>query len=174
MYKLKKLFLNKDRRAVVTEDGETLYIEGELEQWLIVTVPPSTSVSMSEMVRDKMAKATDLPVMVLTDNIDFLVPQRISPIKAAKLIREYEKDASKKSNSEKEIFVSDDGDRSRVGKDWSSRFDENSGEVPKGDENSGDRNVGGRGASDPKGEGDDFRGADESAKEKPTEEKEKT
>ena len=174
MYKLKKLFLDKDRRAVVTEDGETLYIEGELEQWLIVTVPPSTSVSMSEMVRDKMTKVTDRPVLVLTDNIDFLVPQRISPIKAAELIREYEKDANKDSNSEKEIFASDNGDRSRVGKDWSSRFDANSGMVSEGDENSGDRNVGGRGVSDPEGEGDDFRGADESAKEKSTEEKEET
>jgi len=165
VYELKKLFSGLDKYTVFTDEEETLYIEGELEQWLVATVPPSTSESMAKTIENKLMEATDRPVLVLTDNIDLLVSKRISPRKAAEIMKEIREYASKEADSEEEYSDGDHGDRSGMGKDGCGGTNESSGEISEGGNDSSNRNEGWGTVSNSEGEGDDLWGHSKQAEE---------
>lgn len=87
MFRVEALFGESDKQLVRLDDGSEHYIEGELDGWLIVSVPETTSPNAANRVKQALETATNRPVLIVTHNIHFLKLGRLSATEAGRVIR---------------------------------------------------------------------------------------
>jgi len=69
------------------EGMEECFIEGELDGWLVVSVPETTSLRTSQRMKDVLQLKMRKPVMIITHNTAFMKAIRLKPNEAAKVIK---------------------------------------------------------------------------------------
>lgn len=85
------IFQPDKRKAVPIEEiGIPVNIEGELEDYVIVSIPVTESRATAKTVRDQLSAALKRRVMVVTHNMQFLVTKRLNPKDAARVIKKME------------------------------------------------------------------------------------
>jgi len=91
VYRVEKLFREKDSEELRLNE-EVHYIEGEIDDWLVASVPETTSAASAKMTQDRIQAATNRPVLIITHNIEFMRAVKLTPAEAAKVIGRAEKD----------------------------------------------------------------------------------
>ncbi len=71
IYKLETLFRDTEKQALITENS-THYVNGRLGEYLIVSVPETTSRSSAIDLEGVLTKLAKKPVLVVTHNIEFM------------------------------------------------------------------------------------------------------
>jgi hypothetical protein len=66
-------------------------IEGEIGDWLVVSVPEEMSASYAGKIRDDLMKRLSKPVMILSHNIQFCSVQKLGSGEAARLVADMER-----------------------------------------------------------------------------------
>lgn len=93
LYKLVSIFREESADTLVVDDTEH-YIEGELEDRIIISVPEATSQATVEKIQEVATQAFNgRPVLVVTHNVEFMRPDRLSRKEAAEVIKKVEADA---------------------------------------------------------------------------------
>ena len=124
------IFRPDARKPVPIEEvGIPTNIEGELSDFVIVSIPATESHASARLIRDQLATALHRKVMIVTHNMQFLVTRRLPAKDAACVVKKMEDilygDFAKKetcianNESEKRVGelagVTGDGDRSGIG-----------------------------------------------------------
>lgn len=121
----------RDKQAVGVEAyGMPHEIEGELADYVIVSVPCSESHASAKVLREKLQEALAKPVLIVTHNVEFLLAKKLTPKEGAKFLKEIEEvfdnDATDTSGDRETGILgdepeadADDGDRPGVGVDGS-------------------------------------------------------
>ena len=89
MYKLTPL-LEKFDSEIVSLEKQDHYIEGTLDQYVVVSVPESTNMARAEEIKEKVMSLVKKPVVVLSHNISLLKAEKLSASEAAEAIRKGE------------------------------------------------------------------------------------
>ena len=121
VYRAVKLFHDDDDdKDTLLIDGEAHIIEGEIGQWVVLSVP-TVSVSMAAMeeLKAKAQLALNRPVIVLTHNVDFMVLHKLPPKEAAAVIKRAE-DRIHAEEESRTARNESPGDSPGVGEDGSS------------------------------------------------------
>lgn len=71
IYKLETLFHDAEKQVLKTENS-THYIDGRLGEYLIVSVPETTSRASAIDLEGVLTKIAGKPVLVVTHNIEFM------------------------------------------------------------------------------------------------------
>jgi hypothetical protein len=72
-------------------DGlEECYVEGDLEEYKVVSVPVTTTQRMQEEIKQTIQGRLNVPVMIISHNTAFLKAVKLSPNEAAKVIKKGE------------------------------------------------------------------------------------
>ncbi len=66
------------------------FIEGEVDQWLVVSVPETTRVDTADKIKNNLQAALNRPVLVITHNVQFMRTVKLSPKAAAAVIKRAE------------------------------------------------------------------------------------
>lgn len=109
---------------------DNVFVEGGLDEWLIVSVPVTTSRRSQKEIKDVLQAKLNQGVLVISNNTFFMKATRLSPSETSKLIREGEtRAASHTDNSGKEGLGGDgesggDGGGPGVGRDGGGHLDE--------------------------------------------------
>lgn len=96
VYRLEPMF-RPDARRPVLATGPEHYLEGEIGDCLVVSVPPTTSYESCRQLREQLCAAFARPdsrVLIITHNIEFLRVKRLTATEAARLIREVDDPSS--------------------------------------------------------------------------------
>ena len=112
MYKIE--FLLKDHS--ILPEAEQCYLEGEIEDCLVLSVPITTSRKTQGEICGELGKKFNKHVVVISHNMAFMKAVKLPAKEAAKIIKECEDYAE--ANTDKEQpgdTIGDDGDRSGVG-----------------------------------------------------------
>jgi len=91
--RLVPLFRREDRETITPDDvGTPVEIEGELGDYLVVSIPPSESHATAEFIKNKVAEmlGRTLPILVVTHNMEFLVSKQLRPKEGAKILKQME------------------------------------------------------------------------------------
>lgn len=86
MYRFTPLFRDQERK--VLEARPETFVEGKIGNYLIVSVPESTTTAAALAVRDQSMEAFKCPVMVVTHNVEFVKVERLSAADATRVLRE--------------------------------------------------------------------------------------
>ena len=113
LHRVEHLFPDPDNRETLLIDGEEHYIEGEIDSYVVVSVPETTTEGAANIVKAKIQAATNRPVLVVTHNIEFMRLRELDHKETALRIKEAEDAAIK----HEEALVAVHGDRSGVGDD---------------------------------------------------------
>lgn len=70
--------------------GEDCAIEGELEGYILVSVPPTISHQAAKVLQDKLRETLGKPVMLFTHNVLFLRAEKMSSKEANEVLKEVE------------------------------------------------------------------------------------
>jgi hypothetical protein len=102
VYRLTPFFNEETRRE--WPDSPNWVIEGKLEEHLVVSVPVDTSFESLQRIYKQLEQEFNMPVCVVTHNMEFMVAQRLSrgeATRALKRIEDYAED--RRQAFEKEI-----------------------------------------------------------------------
>lgn len=80
----------KRKSMTVEEIGVPTNVEGELGDYVVVSIPVTESHATAKQVRDQLAAVLRRPVLVVTHNMQFLVTKRLSPKDASVVIKQME------------------------------------------------------------------------------------
>lgn len=108
MYRVKALFDEKTRNeyAEFRDEPEAEWvIEGELESFIVVSVPPTISMSMGEHVRTQLAELLRRPVLLITHNMTLMQVEQLSANEAATWIHKMEKAEQARQEHERQIIA---------------------------------------------------------------------
>jgi len=86
-------------RGEKIEGLEDCYVEGEIEQWTIVSVPVTTSRRMQEEMKNTLQMRWNKPILIISHNTTFLRAIKLSPNEAAKVIKHGEDYAESYANA---------------------------------------------------------------------------
>ena len=92
VYRVESLYGASDHQLLKLE-GEEHFLEGEIDQWLIISVPETIRVEVAAQYKQQLQIATGRPVMIITHNVQFVKLNRLSPSEAAKVIKRAEDNA---------------------------------------------------------------------------------
>lgn len=70
--------------------AEDYSVQGELDDYIIVSVPTTTSQNAAESLRKRLTEAVQRPVILVTHNIHFLRARKMSSAEARKTIKRAE------------------------------------------------------------------------------------
>lgn len=84
IYKLETLFRDAEKKVLLTENS-THYINGRLGEYLIVSVPETTSRASAVDLESALTKIAKKPVLIVTHNIEFLRATLLSAKERAEL-----------------------------------------------------------------------------------------
>lgn len=149
MYKLEALFGEDDEQVLRVHD-ESYYIEGEIDEWLVISVPETTRIEEVQAFKKGLEQGTRRPVLVVTHNISFMRARKLTPNEAADVIRRAEND-----------IISEEEAKSRLEEERRkiiSQNDSGDGSGPRSDQHGGS-SSGVDGEDNPSGESPD--GADQ-------------
>lgn len=120
MYRLENYLQKADEDEIMIE-GEVHYIEGCLDNYVIISVPETTSQASAEKIKQEAIKLLNKPVCVITHNIAFVKAVKLSPKEAAAVIKRGEDYAEKASKIDNALSANNpdesgnsDGDRPGV------------------------------------------------------------
>lgn len=88
MYRVDSLVRNEPQSKLV--EGQSCAIEGEIGDYVIVSVPPTISYQAAKVLEDNLQKELDKPVMILTHNVQFLKATKLAANEAAAILKEVE------------------------------------------------------------------------------------
>lgn len=88
-----------DGSVVEVPEGAPGYIDGELEDCLLISVPLSTTVRAAQQLREQVEAATKRTVLIYTHNVEFLKVTKLSPREGAALLKQVEQ-SNDDANSE--------------------------------------------------------------------------
>ena len=86
MYRLEPLLKVVDVLGFAVQ-GEVHHIEGELDNYVVVSVPETTSYAQAERIKVEATRLTEKPCCVISHNVNFMRAVRLSPKEAAKVIK---------------------------------------------------------------------------------------
>lgn len=72
------------------EGQDSCFVEGELDHWLVVSVPVTTSRRTQDEIKNVLQTRMNKPVMIISHNTSFMRAVRLSPKEAAKVIKDGE------------------------------------------------------------------------------------
>jgi hypothetical protein len=85
------LFRADQRKPLSVENiGLPGEIEGELEGYVVVSIPETETHASARTVRETLSKALGKPILIVTHNVEFLVTKRLPPKEGAKVIKRME------------------------------------------------------------------------------------
>jgi hypothetical protein len=90
VYKLEALFHDAERDALVVKDN-TYYIDGRLSDYLVVSVPESTTRASAINLEHELSKLAKKPVLIVTHNMSFLRATLLTAKEKAELTEIIEK-----------------------------------------------------------------------------------
>jgi hypothetical protein len=110
VYCVKALFANEEGAAVknlaLQNDPEAEWIiEGGLEQFVIVSVPPATTMRLAEGIRQSLVEQLQRPVLLISHNISLLSAERLEPNEAAVWLHKMEKFEAMRQEREKQALA---------------------------------------------------------------------
>lgn len=100
VYRVESLFGEEDSQTLRI-DGEVHHIEGEIDSWLVHSVPETTSDRAAAEIKNLLQLATNRPVLIITHNTQFMRAVKLSASEAAKVIKRAE-DAIQEALTEQE------------------------------------------------------------------------
>lgn len=86
MYKLESLFVASGGQELLIDD-RPYYLEGELENRVILSVPEDTSRAAVERIQKSAQALLGKPCLVTTHNVEFMRVRKLSPADAAQVIK---------------------------------------------------------------------------------------
>ena len=89
MYRLEPL-LEKADPDVIAVVNQTHHIEGQLGQYVVVSVPECCNLERAEQIKNQVMELVKKPVVVLSHNISLLKAVKLSPSEAAQVIKQGE------------------------------------------------------------------------------------
>jgi len=102
IYRLEPI-IQADARESILATGPEHFIEGEIGDCLIVSVPPTASHETCRQLRDQLREAigrVDRNILILTHNIEFLRARKLTPAEASKILREVDERVSPETRDE--------------------------------------------------------------------------
>jgi len=86
LYRVESLF-SVDNGQVIKIDDVEHHIEGEIDGWLVASVPEITTHGAAEMIKRQLEKATGRPVLLISHNIELMRIVKLTASEAAKAIK---------------------------------------------------------------------------------------
>jgi hypothetical protein len=86
VYRFTPLFRDQEKKTL--EARPDTFVEGEIGDYLIVSVPETLTTASAKMVRDQAMEAFKRPVMIITHNVEFVRVEKLSTAEATRLLRE--------------------------------------------------------------------------------------
>jgi hypothetical protein len=68
------------------------YIEGFIGDYLIISVPETTSINAMERIKAQLQAKLECPILVCSHNMEFMKVQKLTPQEAARVIKRAESD----------------------------------------------------------------------------------
>jgi hypothetical protein len=96
LYRLEPMF-QPDRRKPLLATGPEHQVEGELDNCLIVSVPPTASHETCRQLQEQLGATLDRPeksIIIVTHNIEFMRIRKLTAVEAARHIRDVEERAA--------------------------------------------------------------------------------
>jgi hypothetical protein len=88
MYRLQSLVRDAPPSQVV--EGQTCAIEGELGDYVLVSVPPSISHQAAKALQESFQKTLGKQVMIFTHNVAFLCAEKMTAQEVNEVLKEVE------------------------------------------------------------------------------------
>ena len=98
IYRLESLLSKVDTLGFAVE-GEVHHIEGAIDQYVVVSVPETTSYAQAERIKTEAIRLTGKPACVVSHNVTFLRAVKLSPKEAAEVVKQGENHAARVENS---------------------------------------------------------------------------
>lgn len=86
VYRMEPLYQDADKSELVVGEN-TYYIDGKLGEFLIVSVPETTTQASAADLEQELAKVAKKPVLVISHNMTFLRATLLSRKELAELMR---------------------------------------------------------------------------------------
>jgi len=87
VYRLEPLITKPNDRLGFVVEGEVHHIEGELNNYVVVSVPETTSYAQAERIKAEATRLTEKPCCVISHNVTLLRAVKLAPNEAAKVIK---------------------------------------------------------------------------------------
>lgn len=90
VYRLEHVFKGDSPEQPLLVDEQPHYIEGELGNRVIISVPEMTSMVTVERIQDVAEEALGKPVLVVTHNVEFMKAVKLTPQETSKVVKQVE------------------------------------------------------------------------------------
>jgi hypothetical protein len=80
----------EEMESAVAVQAEKHHIEGKLEDYIVVSVPETTSYEMAEDIKNRVMAVVKRPVCVISHNVSVLRAVKLTPKEAAEVIKKGE------------------------------------------------------------------------------------
>jgi hypothetical protein len=91
VYEMFPVFKPEDRKPLTVADiGVPCFVEGELDKYIVVSIPVTESKATAKLIREKAQAVLGRRVLVVSHNMQFLVTQKMTRKAGATIIKQME------------------------------------------------------------------------------------